>query len=165
MLLLYLRCLHPYSCHLDSSSSSSKTHLLATSSQKPSWTSPLGCVITASHANPSRSTSLATLSCLSPSPEYDPLEGMYHSLYLDFPLFLAEWLAYSTCAISIYLFKGTSHCKRLRLWLLDQVSGPWDLHLLDETSSLLSSSPLFPKGPQVLYFRNSLHGTLTCIQG
>lgn len=75
ILWLHLRFLHPYSLYLDTSSSPSQAQSLDPSSQKLSWTSPQGSVITASHENLSHNTSLATLSCLPPSPEYEPLEG------------------------------------------------------------------------------------------
>ena len=108
-------------------------------------------------SQPAMQASLITL----PFPCYSELSGTltrvwgpwrtYHSLHLNFPLFLAEWLTYRRCTVNIYWFKDISHWKWLRFWFLDQVPGPWGFHLLDETSSLLSNSPLFPKGAQILY--------------
>ena len=84
ILWLHLRSLHPHFLYLDISSPS-QAQILGPSSQKLSWTSPQGCVITASHANLPHNTSLATLSCLSPSPEYEPLEGGTTTFISTFP--------------------------------------------------------------------------------
>lgn len=136
MLFPYLKCLYLYSLPWIDRLHHPRPSLLLSPPRSPHG--PLPGVVS---PQPDMQTSLRGLPWVHwpvcpPCQEYEPLEGTYHGLFLS-PIPSTGADIY----INIYWFKDISHWKRLCLWILDQFSRSRGLHLLHETSSLLSSSP------------------------